>query len=557
MSEMSGARFIAETLRGYGVSHVFFMPYIMPVAMHEFDKIGIKRIMSHCEKGAAYMADGYARAAGRPGVTMCQSVGAMNLAAGLQDAYLACSPVVAITGRSPEAHLDRWAYQEVDHIDPFNAVTRFNATVTELENFPRYLRHAFRAATTGTPGPAHLDTINIGGETISRDTADLEVIVEQQYSRVPPYRPVAEISAIREAIKLLSAAKKPVIVAGGGVRTSDAAAELLELAEKLNIPIATSLNAKETVPAYHRLNVGCCGHYSRECANRTVAGADLVFFIGSHTGGQVTFFWQIPRPRTKAIQLDINPVEIGRSYPAAVGLHGDVKATLRKMIDEAEPVTGGDHEKWVDQAGKFVNDWREKMAPYADSDTIPMRPERLCKELTNILPDDAVLVSDTGHSGIWTSTMVDLKSPGQSYLRCAGSLGWGIPAAIGAKCAVPDRPVVCFCGDGGLWYHFTELDTALRWGINTVTVVNNNRSLNQEQGGVERAFGGRDESSDSLWMLREVNFAEVAESIGCFGIQVKKPGDMAGAMEQALNAGKPAVIDVLTDIEGIAPPPWS
>ncbi|MBN1687408.1 MAG: thiamine pyrophosphate-binding protein [Spirochaetales bacterium] len=556
MPEMTGARFLAETLKGYGVSHVFFMPYMMPVAMHEFDKIGINRIMAHCEKGAAYMADGYARISRRPGVAMCQSVGAMNLAAGLQDAYLGCSPVIAITGREIEAHLHRWAYQEVDHIDPFNAVTKFNATVTQLENFPRYLRHAFRAATSGTPAPVHLDTINLGGETISRATADLEIVVEEQYSGIPPYRPTPEISYIREAIRLLTKARRPVIVAGGGVTVSGAGAELVELAEKLNVPVATSLNAKETFPAFHRLNVGCCGHYSRSCANKTVAGADLVFFIGSHTGGQVTFFWQIPRQGTRAIQLDINAEEIGRSYPAAVGLQGDAKATLRMMIDEAKAVTGGEHEQWAKQAQQFVTEWREGMAPHADSDRLPMRPERLCKELTNILPDDAVLVSDTGHSGIWTATMVDLKSPHQSYIRCAGSLGWGIPAAIGAKCAVPDRPVICFCGDGGIWYHLTELDTALRCGVNTVTVVNNNHSLNQEQGGVERAFGGRDKKSDSLWMLRDVDFAKIAESMGCFGIRVSKPAELTGALDQALSAGKPAVIDVVTDIEGIAPPPW-
>ncbi len=556
MPKMTGARYLAETLKGYGVSHVFFMPYIMPEAMHEFDKVGIKRVMAHSEKGAAYMADGYARTARRPGVVMCQSVGALNLAAALQDPYLACSPVVAITGRETEDHLHRWAYQEVDHIEPFNAVTKFNATAAELKNFPRYLRQAFRAATSGTPGPVHLDIVNLGGGILANSTAELEVIVEEQFSRVPPFRPTPEVASVREALRLLAGAKKPVIVAGGGVTTSGAGAELVELAEKLNIPVATSLNAKETVPAYHPLNVGCCGHYSRACANQTVAGADLVFFIGSHTGGQVTYFWRIPREGTKVIQLDVNPVELGRSYPIAVGLQGDAKASLRMMIDEATAATGGEREKWVKQAQAFVKAWRDEVTPNAESDKVPMRPERLCKELTDNLPDDAVLVSDTGHSGIWTATMVELKSPNQSYIRCAGSLGWGIPAAMGAKCAVPDRPVILFAGDGAVWYHLTELDAALRWGINTVTVINNNHSLNQEQGGVEKAYGGRSEESDSMWILREVDFAKIAESIGCLGIRVTKPGEFAGALDRAVNAGRPAVIDVKTDIEGISPPVW-
>jgi acetolactate synthase-1/2/3 large subunit len=288
-----------------------------------------------------------------------------------------------------------------------------------------------------------------------------------------------------------------------------------------------------------------------------VAEADLVFFIGSHTGGQVTNEWKIPRPGTRIVQLDINPAEIGRSFPVTVGLQGDVRVSLRRMIEESEGASGAGREKWLKRVQQLIGEWRDSVEPLATSEKLPMRPERLCRELTDILPSDAVLVSDTGHSGVWTSTMVDLKSPDQSYIRCAGSLGWGIPAAIGAKCAVPDRPVICFCGDGGVWYHLTELDAAVRWGINTVTVVNNNHSLNQEQGGVEGAFGGRTEESDSLWILREVDFAKVAESIGCFGIQVNKPSELSGALEQALAAGKPAIVDVKTDIEGIAPKAWA
>ena len=152
--------------------------------------------------------------------------------------------------------------------------------------------------------------------------------------------------------------------------------------------------------------------------------------------------------------------------------------------------------------------------------------------------------------------MIDLKHPEQSYIRCAGSLGWALPAAMGAKCAVPDRPVICFTGDGGVWYHLTELDTAARYGINTVTIINNNASLNQERALNERIYGGRTPGSDSMWMLSEVDFASVAESLGCFGMQVRDPRELEGAIDAALNSGKPAVIDVKTDIEGIAQGAW-
>ncbi|MFW6195245.1 MAG: thiamine pyrophosphate-binding protein, partial [Chloroflexota bacterium] len=319
----------------------------------------------------------------------------------------------------------------------------------------------------------------------------------------------------------------------------------------------TSLNAKETFPNEHPLNVGVPGSYSRECANRAVAAADLVFFVGSHTGGQVTNNWTIPRPGVRAMQLDIDPSELGRSYPITLGMHADARAGLRKMADRiGDASQPASRREWVEHVQGLVSAWREQVAPLVNSDASPMRPERLCKELTNVLPEDAVLVSDTGHSGIWTGTMIDLKHPGQSYIRCAGSLGWGLPAAIGAKAAAPDRPVVCFTGDGGIWYHMTELDTAARYGINTITVVNNNASLNQEQAMNENIYGGRTPGSDELWMLTDADFAAMAETMGCVGIRVSKPGEFSGAMDQALSAGRPVVIDVRTDIEGIAPKAW-
>jgi len=559
MPKMTGARFLAETLHGYGVTHFFFMPVVVPNAMLELERLGIARIMAHGEKPAAYMADGYARVSGRVGVCGAQSVGGVNLAAGLQDAYLACSPVIAITGRLPQIQQNRHAYQEVDHIEPFNAVTKYNTLVNTIEELPLSLRQAFREATTGTPGPAHLDISGIAGGIVA-DEADLEVIVEEPFTHAPSFRPEPDLSSVREAIRLLVEAKRPVIVAGGGVTASGARQELVELAERLVVPVATSLNAKQTFPYDHPLAVGVPGSYSRECANRTIAEADLVFFVGSHTGGQVTNNWQIPRPGTRIVQLDINAAELGRSFPITLGMQGDVRASLRKMIDntaDAASSPGGPRKEWVEHVQQLVTDWRNDVSPRAMSEELPMRPERLCKELTDLLPDDAVLVSDTGHSGIWTGTMLDLKHPGQSYIRCAGSLGWGLPAAIGAKCAAPDRPVICFTGDGGVWYHITEFETAVRNGINTVWIINNNASLNQERNLNERLYGGRKPGSDHLWRLSERDFAKMAELMGCFGIQVNKPGELSGALEQALAADKPAVIDVKTTIEGIAPPAWN
>jgi acetolactate synthase-1/2/3 large subunit len=559
MPKMTGAQFLAETMHGYGVTHFFFMPVSVPEAMPHMERLGIHRIMAHSEKSAAYMADAYGRVSKTAGMCGAQSVGGANLAAGLQDAYLGCSPVVALSGRLTQVQQHRNAYQEIDHHSPFDAVTKFSTRVDTIAELPIFLRQAFREATTGTPRPTHLDIAGISGGTVMLQEADLEVVVEEPFTHVPAFRPEPDAESIKTVLDLLAAAERPIIVAGGGVTASGAGEELVEFAEKMNIPVATALNAKETFPAFHPLAVGTPGSYSRECANRAVVGADLVFFIGSRTGGQVTHDWRIPKPGTRVVQLDISPEEMGRSYSITAGLQGDAKASLRKMIAAAAGLNtspSAARTKWIKHVQGLVADWRKGAAEHYNSDVLPMRPERLCKELTDHMPEDTILVSDTGHSGIWTGTMIDFKQPGQSFIRCAGSLGWGLPAAIGAKCAAPDRPVVCFTGDGGVWYHMTEIETAVRYGINSVFVVNNNASLNQERHLNEDNYGARTSGSDELWMLPDIDFAAMAENMGALGIQVTRPGDMATALDKAISSNRPTVIDVKTHIDGIAPKAW-
>jgi len=555
MIKMTGGKFIADTVHGYGITHVFYMPYIAPRALMEMEKLGIKRIQTHGEKAAAYMADAYARVNRSPGLCMAQSVGAVNLAAGLQDAYLACSPVIALTGRENQINQQRHSYQEVDHVNPFSAVTKYSAFVANPEQLPIYLRQAFRSATSGTPGPVHLDLEGLEGGRVVNYEAELEVVIEDMFTQIPPCRPEVEFEKMDAALQLLTQAERPVIVAGGGVTASDARTELIALAEKLSVPVATSLNAKAMFPYDHPLSVGVPGLYSRACANQTLCEADLVFFIGSHTGGQVTNFYSIPPQGTPIIQLDINPDELGRNYPIRVGMQGDVRNTLRRMIEQTETVEP--RTEWINRIQELVRTWIEGINEKASSDILPILPERLCRELTKNLPSDAILVSDTGHSGIWTGTMVDLKHPDQTYIRCAGSLGWGLPAALGSKCAQPDRPVLLFTGDGGIWYHLSELDTAVKYGINMVALVNNNHSLNQEKDGVEAIYGGQTQSSDDLWLFPDADFAKIAESMGCLGITVNAPSEIANALDQAFAAGKPAVVDVKTHIDGIAPKAWT
>ncbi len=548
----TGAVVLAEMLEAYEVSHVFHVPAVLRRTMVEIEALtGIKRIRPHGEKPAAYMADGYARASGRPGVCMAQVIGALNLAAGLRDAHLAHSPVIAMTGGRDPSTKFRKVYQEVDDVPAFEAVTKFNATIDSVERFPDMLRQAFRAATTGSPGPVHLQFRGNEGQ-IDRESAEMDQTVEPGFSRVPPFRPRADDGTLLEALAHIGGAERPVIVAGGGVRASGAGPAVVAFAERWNIPVATSLNGKDSIPGLHPLSIGVVGTYSRASANQVVSEADLVIYIGSETGGMTTHFWQVPAFGRQTIQIDIDPEAIGRNYTPLVGINADARETLTRMLELS--VDPPDRSAWVGRARSAVAEWYDDFAGLMGSDDVPIRPERMCADLSDVVPDDGIVVVDTGHAGMWMGGFYDLRTPDQSYMRSAGHLGWAFPASLGAKCGAPDRPVVCFTGDSGFWYHVGDVETAVRFGINTVTVVNNNRSGNQSMRGFDRAYGGKQtEQARELWVFTDVDFSKVAEDMGAIGIRVEKPSEFRPAMERALEADRPVIVDVVTDIEAVAP----
>src|SRR5262247_2031993 len=417
--KMSGAECMADMLKGYGVTHVFHVPAVLRKTFAVMEsRTDIKRLHVHGEKAAAYMADGYARASGKPGICMAQVIGALNLAAGLRDAWLAHSPVIAFTGGREPKNKFRKVYQEVDDVPAFEPVTKFNATVDDVARFPDMVRQAFRSAVSGTPGPVHLQFRGNEGQ-VDAEEAEMEPLVEEMFARVPPFRPEPDLAHMRAALALLQQAERPVIVAGGGVRASHAGNELVALAEALAIPVATSLNGKDSIPGTHPLSVGVVGTYSRESANRVVQEADLVCFIGTETGGMTTHFWAVPKIGTPAIQIDINAEALGRNYPMQAAVLGDAMATLARMREQADASTPARRKPWVERAQRICQEWREKYAPLLTSDAVPIRPERMCAELSKHVPDNAIVVVDTGHAGMWMGGMYDLTSPNQSYLRSA------------------------------------------------------------------------------------------------------------------------------------------
>src|SRR5258708_6808097 len=302
MAAMNGAEWLARALAQTGMSHVFFVESVMRRTLLQLSDLGVKPVLAHSERAAAYMADGYARVAARPGVCMAQSVGAANLASGLQDSYLGRSPVIAFTGHKEPSFQHRNSYQEIPHAPLFSAVTKFSSPVYSTSELPRLLRHAWRAALADTPRPTHLDFNGLQGDVIELGQTAEPPVLETEARPIPVHRPVADQHDIERAAAILAGARRLVIVAGDAAAASGAGPEVLALAEALAAPVATTLGARGIIPTTHRLSAGVAGSYSAPPANRIVCGADLVLLVGCDTGDQVTLNWRGPPTPTNKLR---------------------------------------------------------------------------------------------------------------------------------------------------------------------------------------------------------------------------------------------------------------
>ncbi len=553
--KMTGARLFGQILKSYGVSHLFFMDAVLRRALAAMEDTGIKRVLGHSEKGVAYMADGYARTSGKPGVCMAQSVGAANLASGMQDPYLGHSPVIAISGRHVPEFQYRNAYQEVEHPSLYAAVTKFHAEIDVLGQMQQVMRQAFREATTGTPRPVHIDMAGLTGDAITHLEGEFDVLADEAHTRYPAFRPAPDAASVQRAVAAINAAKKPVIVADRGAIISDAGAAIAKLADKIQAAVVATPDAKSIMVETHPLFHGTMGLYGRTCGNQVVTDADLVIYAGSNTSDHTTGYYKMPKDGTAIIQIDIDPVEIGRNYSGVIGVLADVRTAIEAITGAVAPAK---HDEWLAATRNYVAAWRTETDKMRDSDTVPMQPARICKELTELLPKDAILFADTGFAALWTNTMVYFNHPEQRYFRAAGSLGWSFPASLGGKCGAPDKPVFCFTGDGGFYYHLPELETARRRGIKTVTIINNNKCLAQGVKNLSIAYSNTPEPNrkDECYEFLETDFAKIAQAFDCFGVVVDKPQDFKKAFEQAMASDLPAVIDCRTEFASQAPMPW-
>jgi len=554
-SQATTGQVFARMINAYGVSHVFIVPAIFNSAMEAMEDFGIRRIATHHEMAAAFMADGYARASRRPGLCFAQAVGSGNMAAALREAYLAGSPVICVTGGPEPSGRYRFTYQINEDLPMFEPVTKLNAHVDLPGRLPDILRQAFRVATTGGPGPVHLELPGRLGEGVD-GMITFDPSEEPRFAAYPAFRPAAESEDVMRAAEALARSKRPMIIAGGGAVASGASEAIVALAERYEIPVAVTLAGKETIVRDHPLSIGLVGNYGLESANRLALEADLVVLIGARGGGLTTGNGRLIAPDASVVQCDIDPVQLGRMRPVVAALLGDahvVAGQLTAAITPEQP-----RHAWLEHVRAATDAWLAAAAPVALSDAVPMRPERVCREITESLPTDGIVVADTGHTAIWAGSRIDITSSSQRFMACAGTLGWALPAAIGAKCAFPDRPVLCFTGDGGIGYHLAELETAARAGINIVVVVNNNGAYQQVKPGIDAAYGGTQRGlAGEMWRFGPIDYARVAEEMGCLGIRVEQPEAVGTAVTRAFAAGRPVLIDAVTDVEAFPMPSWA
>ncbi len=557
LADISGGYAVAQLLREYGVEFVFGQPggQTLPIYDGLYDlSPHIQHILVHDEKCGAFMADAYARVSFKPGI--CDATvgpGTTNLLTGVAEAYGNSIPIVVITSDVNSSLAGRGVSQECDQVGVLRQFTKASFRIDQTKKIPEILRKAFRIATTGRPGPVHLD---IPEDVLQGKDKFAEGLYAEADCRAYPARRIApENSRVVEAVRLIAESSRPVILAGGGVILSQAWDEAVQLSELLGAPVATTITGKGAIAENHPLSVGTVGRQGyREPADRAVEESDLLIAVGCKFAQVATDNWTLISPATKIIHIDVDPTEIGRIYPVAVAMAADAKLGLKALIDAMRLLSaksGGKRSEWIQRISSAKKEWLDTVAPSTSSDAVPIKPERLVKEIRDALPDDSVFVSDTSFTGAFTACYFDVRKPGRTFLQHRGmaGIGDGLPATIGAKCAAGDRMVIGMGGDGGFAYHVSELETAKRHGLQVIYAVSNNNSLGWIKYIQEKHYSKRVISTE----YGPIDFAKVAEGYGCFGKLVERPSEIQPAFREAIKSGLPSVLNVQVDPAAVPP----
>lgn len=544
---MSGGRAMAEMLRLAGAGPMFGMGGFQLLPFYDaVGQLGLRHCLINDERSGAFAADAYARVSNRPGI--CDGTlgpGATNLVTGLVESLNAGTPMVAFAGDTHRAHSWKNMTQECRQTEILRPAVKELIRIELTSRIPELLRRAFAVATSGRPGPVLLDVPEdvCHGE---HEFAAEDFAIDAATLAAPALRVRPAADAVERAAALLARAKRPLILAGGGIHLSAAQAALQRLAETLSVPVAHTMSGKGGLACSHPLSAGLFGRYSR-IANDLVASADCLLVVGCKLGEIPTKRYALLPKGVPVIHLEIVAEEIGRCHPADIALWGDARAGLDDLADAA---AGAAKRLKAERAGTVAElaqrmaAWRKEAEPRLLSEERPINMARLCHELNRAMPAESILVADGGFAAHWTGLLYDTKAAGRHFIADRGlaSIGYGLPGGMGAALAAPDKPVVAVTGDGGFNMGLGELETARRAGANLTVVVVNNAASGYVKALQHAMFGKRYQSSD----LVEMNYAEIAKAMGCRGIRVEDPAQLAAALETGISErDRPTVVDVV------------
>lgn len=549
---MTGGRALAEMLKLCKVGPIFGMGGFQLLPYYEGLRIlGMEHHLVNDERCGALAADAYARMTGRPGV--CDATtgpGATNLVTSLVESLNAGIPLIAITGDTHRGHSWKNMTQECRQLEILRPAVKEVIRVEMIQRIPELVRRAFTVASSGRPGPVVLDFPEdiMHGEF---DFNEEDFFVNERVLSVPALRSRPDVEAVRQAAGLLAAAKRPLLLVGGGVHLSRAQAELVSFAEQFNIPVANTLSGKGAIACTHKLSVGLFGRYSR-IANELLDTSDCLLVVGCKLGEIASKRYELPKRNIPMIHIDNVAEEIEMWAPVTVGLWGDAGASLSDLAAVLKERLAGvekDSEAYLTEIAERRAKWQQEARPRYESQEQPINMGRMMHELNKLMPEDGVLIVDGGFAAHWGGLLYDTKQAGRGFVANRGfaSIGYGLPGSLGVALAAKygglKGPVVGITGDGGLNMTIGELETALRAKAAFTLIVVNNAASGYIRALQHALYGAGNYQSSAL---NDNNYAAIAQSYGCHGIRVENPDDLATALQKAMaNTDAPTVVDVV------------
>lgn len=542
METMSGAAALMKAMQKEGVREVFGLPGGANLPMYdELYKSDIRHILVRHEQSAAHMADGFGRVSRKPGVCFATSgPGATNILTGIATAQADSAPMIAVTGQVPVNMIGRDAFQESDIIGMANPVVKYAFQPRSAEEVPGVVRKGFYIAETGRPGPVLLD--------IPKDVQQNEAQMNfPEEFKIRGYHPWADpdIANIERAIKVLLSSDKPIILAGGGTIISSAFAELQAVAELLMIPVVTTFKGKGAFPENHPLSLGPIGMHGHAEANKLMTEADCVLAIGTRFSDRSVGTFEEFEKNLKIIHLDVDPAEIGKNQTAQVAVVGDVRASLRVMVKmlTQQAVKRTDDNAWLKHVREVKDYWRENLKIHPGE----LGAAKILRKLRELLPPEAIITTEVGQHQMWASLFYDVISPGTFFSSTGlGTMGWGFPAAIGAKVAKPGVPVVDIAGDGSFNMTENSLATCITEDIPVIVFLINNYTLGMvaqwQRTFYDRRMIGVDQKHCP-------DYVKLAESYGAQGVRAQSIDELGSAIKAALSSDVATVIDIPIDPE--------